>query len=436
MTWGCATASYQIEGSKKAPGRGLCVWDMQCWSEDRVAHGNTGDVACNHIENLESDLDLMQKIGLSVSWPFIQPTGTGTVNPAGLDFYDRLIDGLLTRNIEPWLTVFHWDYPYDLFCRGGWLNRESVQWFADYAGILAERYGDRVKHWMTLNEPQCFVGLGHRDGNHAPGLKMSWRETLLVGHHTLMAHGAAVQALRAHATQEVSIGWAPVGGGVVPLDEFPASIEAARHATFNRTYKDYWNMAWWIDPVVKGCYPEASYALFGADAPQPQAGDMELIRQPIDYLGLNVYQSQKGNAEGLEPYPQGIAETSMDWPVTPAALRWVPRFAYERYGLPIVITENGLANNDWVMTDGKVHDPQRIDFLTRYLRELAQAVTDGVELQAYFQWSFMDNFEWALGYAKRFGLVHVDYQTQQRTLKDSAEWYRSLIESNGSIIQK
>jgi len=439
MIWGCSTASYQIEGSRQAPGRRPCVWDMQCWSEGRVAHDNTGEIACDHINHVDEDLDLMKQIGLqayrfSVSWPWVIPTGSGASNSAGLDFYDRLIDGLLQRGIEPWLTVFHWDYPYDLFCRGGWLNRDSVQWLADYAGLLAQHYGDRVRSWMTLNEPQCFVGLGHRDGEHAPGLKLSWREVLRVGHHTLMAHGAAVQALRANAKQEVQIGWAPVCGGVLPLSEDPNHIEEARNATLGRSSKDYWNMAWWIDPVVHGKYPSDAYEVFGADAPQPQDGDMNLIHQPIDFLGLNIYQSRNGDASGLEPYAPGHSETSMDWPVTPAALRWLPRFAYERYKLPIVITENGLANNDWVMQDGAVHDPQRIDFLGRYLLELQQAVTDGIDLRAYFQWSLMDNFEWSFGYAKRFGLIHVDYANQRRTLKDSAYWYRDLIASNGASL--
>jgi beta-glucosidase len=274
----------------------------------------------------------------------------------------------------------------------------------------------------------------HHDGSQAPGLQLGWRETLLVGHHALMAHGAATQAIRAHTAKPVEIGWSPVGGGMVPLNEKPETIAAAKQATFSPKHKDFWNMAWWVDPVVHGRYPEEALKIFGADAPKPQAGDMALIHQPIDFLGLNVYRSFSGDRDGFEDYPVGKAETSMDWPVTPGALRWMPQFAYERYGLPIVITENGLANNDWIMNDGKVHDPQRIDFLSKYLRELHQAIVNGVDIRGYFHWSLMDNFEWAFGYAKRFGLIHVDYQTQQRTLKDSAYWYREVINSNGSNI--
>ena len=444
FTWGAATAAYQIEGAAHRAGGGESVWDMFCRRPEAVFERESGDVACDHYNRYLEDVALMRDLGLqsyrfSLSWPRILPEGVGRVHAAGLDFYDRLVDALLAANITPWATLFHWDFPYDLYCRGGWLNRDSADWFADYAALIADRLSDRVHHWMTLNEPQCFIGLGHQTGIHAPGDKLALREVVRATHHTLLAHGKGVQALRAHAKAALQIGWAPVGAARTPATESAADIEAARRATFEMDSPTIWNSAWWNDPPFLGHYPEDGLAQMGDAAPPVWAGDMETIAQPLDFFGCNIYQDQtvRAGADGRPetlPFPTGLGRTSFLWPVTPEALRWGPRFFWERYGKPVVVTENGLCNNDWVALDGAIHDPQRIDYLSRYLRAFEQAHADGVDIRGYFQWSLMDNFEWAEGYKFRFGLVYVDYQTQQRIPKDSAYWYRDVIRSHGASL--
>jgi len=442
FVWGAAAASYQIEGGATADGRGDSVWDMLCRKPGAIWSGQSGAEACDHYHRYVEDVGIMQEIGLkayrlSIAWPRVLPNGTGTVNAEGLEFYDRLVDALLAAGIQPWVTLFHWDFPTALYHRGGWMNRDSADWFADYARVVCDRLSDRVTHWMTHNEPQCFIGLGHYSGTHAPGDKLGFREMLLAGHHAMLAHGKAVQVLRAHAKRPLEIGYAPVGAPSYPATESQADIDAARIAAFRVNDRGYWNNAWWMDPVYLGKYPEDGLALFGADAPQPRDGDLETIHQPLDFFGVNMYSGNcvRAGADGqpeIVPQPVGHRLTAFRWTVTPEILRWMPRFFHERYGLPIVITENGMSGADWVSLDGKVHDPQRIDFLQRYLRELRQACADGVPVKGYFQWSIMDNFEWAEGYKERFGLVHVDYPTQKRTLKDSAHWYRGVIASNGA----
>lgn len=454
FSWGVAAAAYQIEGAAVEDGKGLSVWDTFCRQPGKILDGHSGDVACDHYHRYREDVAIMKSIGvrayrLSVSWPRVMPSGTGAVNEKGLSFYDRLVDELLENGIEPWVTLFHWDYPHELFCRGGWLNRDSADWFADYAKVVADRLSDRVSRWMTINEPQVFIGFGHVAGTHAPGLKLSTADALRAGHHVLLAHGKGVQALRAHARQVLQIGWAPVGVvSLPPADASEADIHAARTAMFSVDGGDsaamgfganVWSNTWWGDPVVFGHYPEDGIRAAGAAMPVIAAGDMETISQPIDFHGTNIYtgsiyQEGPGGAPVRVPHAAATPLTAFKWPVVPASLRWGPRFLHERYKLPVVITENGLSLADWVSLDGKVHDPQRIDFLQRYLRELHLAIDDGAEVDGYFQWSIMDNFEWAEGYKQRFGLVHVDYETQRRTLKDSASWYRDVIASNGGSL--
>lgn len=441
FTWGVATASYQIEGSPYTVGGGRSVWDMYCERPGAIADGSNGAVACDHHRLYREDAALMRELGipnyrLSVAWPRVIPGGVGPVSQEGIDFYDRLIDTLLENGVRPHVTLFHWDFPYELYLRGGWLNRDSADWFADYARVVVDRLGDRVASWMTLNEPQCFIGLGLQTGVHAPGDKLNFKEILLAGHHALLAHGKAVQIIRA-ALPDARVGWAPVGAPKIPASESEADINAAREATFTVTSKTVWSNAWWNDPVFFGKYPEQELEVFGSDAPQPRAGDMETIAQPLDFYGANIYNAQtvKAGPDGKPvelPHPQGMARTIYHWPVTPDALYWGPRFFHERYGKPIVITENGLGLSDWEQLDGQVHDPQRIDFLQRYLLSLRRASEDGVPIEGYFQWSLMDNFEWNEGYRFRFGLVYVDYQTQRRIPKDSARWYRDVIRTNGA----
>jgi beta-glucosidase len=376
---------------------------------------------------------------LSIGWPRVLPQGTGAVNEKGLAFYDQLIDALLDAGITPWVTLFHWDYPYALYCRGGWLNAESPEWFAEYAGVVARRLGDRVKHWITLNEPQCFIGLGHRDGTQAPGLKLAWMDVLRALHHALLAHGRAVQALREHCKVPPMIGWSPLSTCSYPATSDPRDIEAARTRSLAADTKTFWSSTLFSDPVCFGRYPEEALRTWGDDFPKFTSAQMETIRQPIDFYGMNIYQGQcvRADADGLATAVErdpGHAINAYHWPVEPPALYWAPRFIYERYGIPIYITENGLSCLDWVAMDGQVHDPQRIDFTRRYLSELGRAIDDGVDVRGYFHWSLMDNFEWADGYRQRFGLVHVDYRTQKRTLKDSARWYANVIRSNGKDI--
>jgi beta-glucosidase len=383
----------------------------------------------------------MKQIGLkayrlSISWPRVLPDGIGRVNPKGLDFYDRLINALLSAHIEPYITLFHWDFPYELYCRGGWLNRDSSDWFAEYVTCIAAKLSDRVRHCMTLNEPQVFLGLGHMSGRHAPGEHFALAEALRAAHNVLLAHGKAVQPIRAASTAKQQIGWAPVGHTKIPATDSPADMGAARQAMFSITARDCWNNTWFMDPVILGQYPQDGLDLFGSDAPKVRDADMETICQPLDFLGLNIYQGQRVRA-GRDGRPQALALpdghpiTAFRWPVTPEALYWGPKLFYERYRLPLVITENGMSNIAWVSTDGKVHDPQRIDYLRRHLLQLRRAIQDGVDVRGYFCWSVLDNFEWAEGFRERFGLIYVDYPTQERILKDSAHWYSRVIASNG-----
>ena len=314
FAWGAATAAYQVEGAWNADGKGPSVWDMFVRKEGAIWRGQTGDVACDHYHRYRDDVALMKEIGLrayrfSVSWPRVLPEGAGATNPKGLEFYDRLIDELLAAGIEPWVTCFHWDFPLALYRRGGWLNRDSAQWFADYAGLLSTRFSDRVSHWMTQNEPQVFIGMGHLSGQFAPGEKLAFPEYLLAIHNALLAHGRAVQALRANAKKPLTVGFAPASDSYMPASDSPADVEAARRATF-RVPRDFWHNAWWIDPAILGRYPEEGLKLYGKDVPSFPASDLEVMRQPLDFLGLNVYNGRTVRAaaspEGWEVVPEAV----------------------------------------------------------------------------------------------------------------------------------
>ncbi len=443
FVWGAAASSYQIEGGSAGDLRGESVWDAFCRKPGAVYEGHTGQIACDHYGRVDEDIQMMAAMGLkayrlSISWPRALRDGVGAINAAGLDFYDRLIDRLLERGIDPWVTLFHWDFPYSLYLRGGWLNRDSAEWFGEYATVVVERLSDRVKHWMTINEPQVFVQLGHADGTHAPGLKLPLREQLTVAHNALRAHGRAVQAIRAATRQPATIGWAPVGHVSYPIDDDPANVEAARADSFSIKKQDLWNNTWFSDPVCFGCYPEDGMRMYGAHVPSFPVGDMDLICQPLDFYGVNIYSGTpvKAGEHGpvAVPNPPGHARTSFNWAVAPQSLRWGTRFISNRYRLPVVVTENGMANIDWPDLDGHVRDPQRIDYTRRYLLALHQAIEDGAMIRGYFHWSLMDNFEWAEGFKERFGLVHVDFSTMKRTPKLSAHWYKDVIASNGATL--
>lgn len=442
FVWGAATSACQIEGHFATDGKGRSIWDDFVEQPGKIFENQRIDPACDHYVRFGEDVALMQQLGLhayrfSISWPRVLPNGTGQPNEKALAFYDRLIDRLLEAGIEPWLTLYHWDLPSALQQRGGFLNRNMVDWFGEYAALAAQRFGDRVKHWITFNEPPAIVGLGHQDGVHAPGLKLPFRDCLLAAHHLLMAHGRGVQALRRGCRGPVKISLAQTAREPIPADTQPETIEAARRAYFGCVRKDCWNLAWWADPILFGRYPADGLATFANDLPELAESDFELISQPIDFLAYNCYSGWPVRTdESGNPVPvpggwgTGNSRGTLPWlHIAPDAAYWAARFQTERYRLPLVFTENGLCNTDFVHLDGAVHDPQRIDFLARYLGAIQRAANEGVPVAGYFYWSLLDNFEWAEGYKDRFGLVHVDFATQKRTPKDSFAWYRDLIAS-------
>lgn len=442
FVWGAAAASFQIEGTCEDVPRGDSVWDMFCATPGKVYQGHDGRRACMHLTRWREDVALMQELGLqayrlSLAWPRIIPNGTGDVNEAGLAFYDGLIDKLLNAGIEPYITLFHWDLPLKLHQRGGWMNPDIIKWFADYTKIVVDRYSDRVKNWITLNEPQCFILLGHEQGTHAPGLQLPESDILQIGHNALMAHGRSVQVIREHTKQPARVGMAPVATVSIPETERIVDIEAARKATVTGATDSLFNTTWWLDPIYLGRYPEAAVTKRLDKMPRVRPEDMKLISEPVDFCAFNLYQAgvvragANGEVEPV-PYAEGHAVTAMEWPVTPEGLYWACRFFHERYDSPQLITENGLSCHDWVSVDGKVHDPNRIDFLTRYLSYVSRACEEGIPVEGYFQWSVMDNFEWAEGYKDRFGLIYVDYATGKRIPKDSYHWYQRMIAANGS----
>lgn len=434
--WGAASAAAQIEGGWDEDGRGPSIWDVLY--KGHVAHNESDLVACDHYHRFREDVALLKKLGVksyrfSVSWSRLLPQGTGAVNPAGAAFYRALAGELRAAGIEPMVTLYHWDLPYALHLRGGWQNPESVAWFAAYTRAAVDTLSDRVRYWFTFNEPQCFAGLGYAYGAHAPFLKEP--ESLRgVTRHVLLAHAEAVKILRAEAKLPPQIGYAPTGSLFEPRAGTPEAVEAARAETFGGEGGTF-SIGWWCDPILLGTVPPYLEKTIGG--PLFTAEELRGVCQPLDFLGFNLYQSAAGE-DPATGYPvnawQGSPRTAMGWPITPDALYWAIRFLHERYSLPILITENGMANNDFVMLDGKVHDPQRIDYVHRYLRAAKRAVAEGYPLLGYTYWSILDNYEWAEGYDKRFGLVYVDYKTQQRIPKDSFAWYAEVIRTNGGCL--
>lgn len=444
--WGAATASYQIEGAAFEAGKGASVWDTFSHWDGKILHGDTGDIACDHYHRFRDDVKLMAQLGIknyrfSLSWPRLLPDGTGRVNEEGVAFYNQLIDALLENGIRPFVTLFHWDYPQALQDRGAWANPDSPAWFEEYAALCARRFGDRVKDFITFNEPQCFIGLGYGTGAHAPGMVLPASMTIPMSHHVLKAHGLAVRALRT-LVPDCRIGYAPCGDACIPVGTNEADIEAARKAYFSVPSSDFWafNVAWWSDPALLGSYPKDGLAHFERFLPRRWESDLPLIHQPLDFYAQNIYNGRviraADNAQGYEqlPEPVGVPRTAIGWSIHPDALYWGPKFLYERYKTPFIISENGMSAHDAVSLDGKVHDPNRQDYMHRYLLAYKRAAEDGVDARGYFAWSLMDNYEWSFGYTERFGLVYVDYATQKRTPKDSALWYRSIMESNGETL--
>jgi len=427
--WGVATSSYQIEGAANEGGRGQSIWDTFCKVPGKVANFDNGDIACDHYHRYKEDLDLMKWMGVkayrfSVAWPRVIPDGVGRVNEMGLDFYDRLIDSLLEREIAPWLTMYHWDLPEALQLRGGWNNREVVEWFGEYAEMLTSRFGDRVKNWMTLNEPLCSAWLGHLYGDMAPGIK-DLQTALNVSHHLLMSHGLACQVIRSNVS-EANVGIVINVTPAVPATDSQEDSNAAQLA-------DGFDNRWFLDPVFGRTYPADVIDTLGA-SPEIHSGDMKLIAQDLDFLGVNFYFRQTVAADqNSKPLPirsvnrENVKRTAMNWEVHPQAFEEILlRISKEYSPKAIYITENGSAWNDEVI-NGEIIDDERIDYLARHLDAMRSAREQGAPILGYFAWSFLDNFEWAYGYEKRFGLIYVDYKTQKRTPKKSAFFYRQLL---------
>ena len=450
FVWGVATASVQIEGGAKSDGKGPSIWDTFCDRGGVIEGNETPAVSCDHYHRWAEDVEIMAELGIrayrmSVSWPRLFPEGTGKINRAGVDFYNRLFDRCLEKGIEPYVTLYHWDLPQKLSEKGGWLNRDCADWFAEYSAKAAELFSDRVKQFIPLNEPTCALVLGYAIGVHAPGYRLSRKEANAAAHHMLLAQGKSVQALRAGAKSKLCIGTATVANVRTPSDGTKESLEAARAATFA---PEKWaeNAAWWLDPILLDDYVQQKLPGYEDYFENVREGDLAIISSPIDYIGLNMYNSFPVSARAVgsgtggiycnEAFKPGDPKTSMGWPVTPEVMYYGPKFYSERYkGVPIYITENGVALNEWICSDGKVHDPMRADYLKRYLRALAD-IADEADVRGYFYWSLLDNFEWSNGYDKRFGLVYVDYGDCTRTIKDSAWYYKEIIASDGEILSK
>jgi beta-glucosidase len=370
----------------------------------------------------------LQSYRFSISWSRVLPNGIGPVNEAGMEFYERLVDALLAAGIRPLVTLYHWDLPHALYCKGGWLNRDIAGWFADYTALIAARLGDRVSRWCTLNEASNAGALGHHLGIHAPGVNYASRDYFRVVHHMNLAHGRAIPVLRAHTHGSAQVGQAFNQNIPIPRTPDAAGIKATQHDAFDfKPESPWWSTQLWIDPLFEGDYSPAVRAHYGSALDAVEADDLRVIASPMDYFGWNYYMdwSQPQQSAG-EPV------TQLKWQVQPEGMYWGPKVLFERYKLPIEILENGLASMDWLTTEGRVPDLMRIDHMARHLRELYRAIQAGVDVRAYYYWSFLDNFEWSAGYLPRFGLVHVDYKTQLRTPKASATFYRDVIASRGA----
>ncbi len=428
--WGAATASYQIEGAWNEDGKGESVWDRFSHTPGKIANADTGDVACDHYHRWREDIALMRQLGLkayrfSVSWPRILPAGVGRVNEAGLDFYDRLVDALCAANIEPFITLHHWDFPQILYEQGGWTNRDNLHHFADYAAIVTKRLGDRISRWATINEPGVIAWDGYIGGEHAPGEQdpLKGRQ---VAHNLMVAHGLAAQAIRG-VDSNLQVGIVLNQWMADAADDQPQSIKNAGQA---------WDSSetTFLHPILKGYYHPAQVEWTGG-LPEIQPGDMALISQKMDFLGINFYSRNLYNAKGHVDEVPGAEYTAIGWEVCAPALRRLLNKLNRDYSLPpVYITENGAAFQDVVAADGSIHDSRRLDYLRQHFIQTRLAMQDGVDVRGYFVWSLLDNFEWAEGYNKRFGIIRVDFDTQQRIFKDSGAWVAGVIRDNAVTI--
>lgn len=432
--WGTATASYQIEGAWNEDEKGESIWDRFSHTPGKVQDGDTGDMACDHYHRWEDDLEMIKRLGLkayrfSTAWPRVLPNGSGTVSEAGLDFYSKLVDGLLKLDIEPYVTLYHWDLPQKLQDKGGWPARDIADAFVEYADLVSRVLGDRVKNWITLNEPWVSAFVGYQHGVHAPG-HMDLHEALAASHHLLLAHGNAVPVIRRNSPDS------NVGITLNLSPQYPASSSVADRAA--ATWTDGYINRWFLDPLVGRGYPQDMVNAFGNEMAFIQAGDLNVISTPLDFIGVNYYTrniARSADVGESENTPRMVSRgdeiTEMDWEVFPDGLYKTLGRLYFDYDFPVIhITENGAAFNDQVGADGGVDDPARLSYIKRHLQQVHRAIEAGIPVKGYFAWSLMDNFEWGFGYSKRFGLVYVDYKTQQRIVKSSGKWYQQVIDKN------
>jgi beta-glucosidase len=440
--WGSATASYQVEGAVHEDGRGPTIWDTFSHTPGKTHNGDTGDVADDHYHRYKEDIGLMTDLGLttcrfSIAWSRIFPQGTGARNPKGFDFYDRMLDTLLEAKIAPYCTLYHWDLPQALEDKGGWQNRDTAKAFADYAGVVAEHLSDRVKNFMTVNELSTFVNIGYGEGRHAPGLKLDRKGLAQVQHYAVLGHGLAVEAIRAHAKPGTKVGFADNLTPVTPLIETPEHIEAAKKAIREEN-------AMFGTVIREGKYTDAYLKKLGADAPKFTAEELKTIGAPLDFTGLNIYTAAFVRADASSELGYAMVKHPVSYPhmysewltVGPEALYWVPKLVSELWSAEqgakeLYITENGCSSADVLTPDGHVYDSDRIMYLRNYMTQLHRAVSEGVPVKGYFLWSLLDNYEWADGYEKRFGITYVDFKTQKRTPKMSSVYYKEVIRRNG-----
>ena len=427
FVWGVATSSFQIEGASDADGKGPSIWDNFCKRPGAIADASNGKVACDHYHRWQEDLDLIKSLGVdayrfSISWPRVRPGGSGAWNQKGLDFYARLVDGLLERGIKPYVTLNHWDLPCELQATGGWADRDTVHRFVEYACGIDKRLGDRVATITTHNEPWVMAVLGYEQGLFAPGLK-SRAAAVQASHHLLLSHGLALQALREQGCKARL-------GLVLNLSPVQSATDSAEDRALARL-EDGKLLRWYMDPLFKRHYPEDVLDHLGLDTPKVLAGDMEAIATPLDFMGVNYYTRSVVSAAGRWDNKQsGLPITEMGWEVYPEGLTELLVRMHQDYPVPpLYVTENGGAFKD-EMHDGQVHDADRTDYIARHIQAVAEAMRQGVRMEGYMVWSLLDNFEWASGYAKRFGIVHVDYATQKRTPKDSANWYAAMLQAS------
>lgn len=435
--WGSATASYQVEGAVHEDGRGPTIWDSFSHRPGAVAGGDTGDVSTDYYHRYKQDIALMKELGLrsyrfSIAWSRIFPTGRGAPNPKGLDFYSRVVDELLANGIEPFCTLYHWDLPQALQDKGGWENRDTAQAFAGYAGYVAGKLSDRVRRFMTMNEIRSFVELGYQQGTHAPGLKLSAARVAQLNHYAVLAHGMGVQAIRSAARPGTQVGIADNVQAMTPLIETEPHIQAATRAMREQN-------AQYLTVIREGKYTDAYLRRLGPDAPKFTADEMKIISSRLDFIGLNIYQPTYVRAEESETGyavvtpPESFPHMYSPWLyVGPEAIYWATRLVNQLWNPgELYITENGASSSDVPESDGTIVDSDRIMYLRNYLGQLHRAIAEGVPVKGYFVWSLLDNFEWADGYGKRFGIVYVDYATQKRTPKMSATFYRDVIDRGG-----